>query len=87
MRKRFRQFGSIHRIRHPKRRNGCLAPSPYPPPPRELAGKWIAWSRDGQILFSGDALGPLMDRVEQEGIRGVSYEVLPKIGSIQVPAS
>jgi hypothetical protein len=50
--------------------------SPYPKPPRELAGKWVAWSQY-QIVFSADKLDDVMDWVERQGIKGVSYERLP----------
>jgi hypothetical protein len=55
-----------------------VAVSPYPVPPRELAGKWVAWSRY-QIVASGETLGEVMDRVASEGIKGASYELLPSL--------
>jgi hypothetical protein len=54
------------------------AVSPYPRPPRELAGKWVAWSRY-RIVFSADKLDDVVDYVEREGISGVSYERLPTL--------
>ena len=55
-----------------------MAVSPYPVPPRELAGKWVAWSRY-KIVASGETLGELMDSVASEGIEGASYELLPSL--------
>jgi hypothetical protein len=60
-----------------KRRRPRLPVSPYPAPPRELAGKWVAWSRY-RIVASGDTLAEVMDRVVAEGIKGASYELLPE---------
>jgi hypothetical protein len=61
-----------------KRRRPGPPVSPYPAPPRELAGKWVAWSRY-RIVASGDTLAEVMDRVAAEGIRGASYELLPDL--------
>jgi hypothetical protein len=61
-----------------KRRRSGPPVSPYPAPPRELAGKWVAWSRY-QIVASGDTLAGVMDRVAAEGIKGASYELLPEL--------
>ena len=55
-----------------------VAVSPYPVPPRELAGKWVAWSRY-RIVASGETLGEVMDLVASEGIEGASYELLPSL--------
>ena len=55
-----------------------MAVSPYPVPPRELAGKWVAWSRY-KIVASGETLGEVMDSVASEGIEGASYELLPSL--------
>jgi len=52
----------------------------YVKPPRELAGKWVAWSRDGRIVASNETLASVMDHVEREGIKGVSFERLPRLG-------
>jgi hypothetical protein len=60
-----------------RRRTGPLV-SPYPVPPRELAGKWVAWSRY-KIVASGDTLGEVMDSVASERIKGASYELLPSL--------
>ncbi len=53
-----------------------VAISPYPVPPRELAGKWVAWSRY-RIVASGETLGEVMDSVAARGIKGASYELIP----------
>jgi hypothetical protein len=45
----------------------------YPSVPLEFAGKWIAWHRR-VIVDSDERLGELMDRIEEAGLRGVSYE-------------
>src|SRR5947209_2216502 len=55
-----------------------VAVSPYPVPPRELAGKWVAWSRY-RIVASGETLGEVMDSVASEGIKGATYELLPSL--------
>jgi hypothetical protein len=60
-----------------RRRTGPLV-SPYPVPPRELAGKWVAWS-GYQIVASGETLAEVMDRVAAEEIQGASYELLPEL--------
>ena len=57
------------------RRSGLLV-SPYPIPPRELAGKWVAWSRY-KIVASGDTLAGVIAQVERDGVKGASYELLP----------
>jgi hypothetical protein len=62
----------------PKRRRARCMVSPYPIPPRELAGKWVAWSRY-RIVASGETLGEVMDSVASEGITGASYELLPSL--------
>lgn len=54
----------------------------YAVPTRELAGKWVAWSRDGRLVTSGDTLAEVKAFVEREGARGVSYEHLPEPGRI-----
>ena len=61
-----------------KRRPPGPLVSPYPVPPRELAGKWVAWSRY-QIVASGDTLAEVMDRVAAEEIHGASYGLLPEL--------
>jgi hypothetical protein len=60
-----------------RRRSGPLV-SPYPVPPRELAGKWVAWSRY-KIVASGDTLATVVARVKESGIKGASYELLPPL--------
>jgi hypothetical protein len=45
-------------------------------PPRELAGKWVAWSRY-KIVASGDTLAGVIAQVKESGIKGASYELLP----------
>jgi hypothetical protein len=57
---------------------GSVAVSPYPVPPRDLAGKWVAWSRY-RIVASGETLGEVMDSVAAEGIKGASYQLIPSL--------
>jgi hypothetical protein len=57
-------------------RGRSVAVSPYPVPPRELAGKWVAWAKY-EIVASGETLGEVMDFVAAEGIKGASYELIP----------
>jgi hypothetical protein len=57
------------------RRSGPLV-SPYPVPPRDLAGKWVAWSRY-KIVATGDTLAEVIARVKSDGVKGASYELLP----------
>jgi hypothetical protein len=49
----------------------------HPSPPPELAGKWVAWSRDRRIIASGDTLAGVMDHIASKGIKGASYQLLP----------
>jgi hypothetical protein len=62
-----------------RRKTGVLI-SPYPLPPRELAGKWVAWSRY-EIVASGDKLADVVNQVKSEGIKDASYELLPILES------
>ncbi len=59
-----------------KRRPAEPLVSPYPVPPRELAGKWVAWSRY-KIVASGETLAGVIAQVKESGIKGASYELLP----------
>ncbi len=49
----------------------------YAPPPLELAGKWVAWSKDGRMVASGETLEEVMGLVASQKIKGASYEPLP----------
>lgn len=49
----------------------------YSTPPRELAGRWVAWSRDGRLLASGRTLGRVRREVRRLGEGGASYELIP----------
>jgi hypothetical protein len=59
-----------------KRRRAGPMVSPYPIPPRELAGKWVAWSRY-KIVASGDTLAGVIAQVKSGKMKEVSYELLP----------
>jgi hypothetical protein len=61
-----------------KRRRSEPLVSSYPVPPRELAGKWVAWSRY-KIVASGDTLATVVSKVKESGIKGASYELLPPL--------
>lgn len=61
-----------------KRRRPRLLYSRYPVPPRELAGKWVAWSRF-QIVASGETLAEVKKQVGSAKIKGASYEFLPPL--------
>jgi hypothetical protein len=65
-----------HALLRGKKLKGAI-PS-YAPPPLELAGKWIAWSKDGRIVASGATLEEVMALVTSKKIRGASYEPLPR---------
>jgi hypothetical protein len=69
--------GAAKAVPSKRRRSGPLV-SPYPVPPRELAGKWVAWSRY-KIVASGDSLAGVVARVKESGIKGASYELLPPL--------
>lgn len=56
--------------------------TPYPKPDRSLAGKWVAWSRRGQLIASGETLSEVVRAAS--GHSGVSYERLPKPDRIRV---
>lgn len=58
------------------RRTPTTVPA-FPKAPRELAGKWVAWSAAGEILASGDTFAEVVKA--GEGRPGVSYERLPKL--------
>jgi Family of unknown function (DUF5678) len=64
--------GASTRLRGP-------ALSRYPIPPIELAGKWVAWSRDREIIAAGETLAEVMAMVESRAPRGASYELLPRL--------
>jgi hypothetical protein len=53
--------------------------SPYPAPPRELAGKWVAWSPDYRIVASGETLAEVVESVKSAGIEDASYELVPRL--------
>ncbi|QDV39131.1 hypothetical protein [Tautonia plasticadhaerens] len=53
------------------------APGPRPPVPRELAGRWIAWSADGRrIVASGTTLDEARRRAGEATSERVSFERL-----------
>ena len=54
-----------------------LSPA-YPSTPIDLAGKWVAWSRDRQIVASGETLSGVATTVASMGIKDASYERLPR---------
>jgi Family of unknown function (DUF5678) len=64
-----------HALLRGKKLKGAI-PS-YDPPPPELAGKWIAWSKDGRLVASGETLEEVMALVASKKIKGASYEPLP----------
>ena len=74
-----RKFPDVSRARRPSRQRVQEVVSPYPKPPRELAGKWVAWFQDYRIVASHDTLAAVIDQVKREGIEGVSYERLPNL--------
>jgi hypothetical protein len=57
--------------------------SNYPSPPRELAGKWVAWSRDRQIVASGDTLAGVVATVASLPIEDASYERVPRFDRLR----
>ncbi len=79
MRRLSHKFPNVDRLRRLKRRRLQEMASPYPKPPRELAGKWVAWSQDYQIIAFDDTLATVIDHVDREEIQGVSYERLPNL--------
>ena len=62
----------------PRTPRGILSSKPYPTTPRELAGKWVAWSRDRQIVASGDTLAGVVATVASLHIEDASYERVPR---------
>jgi Family of unknown function (DUF5678) len=64
-------------LRRPK--TGMLV-SRYPVPPRELAGKWVAWS-NYRIVASGDTFADVMDQIAVAQVKNASYERLPSLNS------
>jgi hypothetical protein len=60
-----------------KRRESKGGTPPYAAPARELAGKWVAWSKEGHIVASAETLSEVVDFVTLKKIRGASYECLP----------
>ena len=65
----------------PKRRptyTGRILSPAYPSTPIDLAGKWVAWSRDRQIVASGETLSGVATTVASMGIKDASYERLPR---------
>jgi hypothetical protein len=60
-----------------QRRKSQGGTPPYAAPPRELAGKWVAWSKEGRIVASGETLSGVVDLVTLKKIRGASYECVP----------
>ncbi len=56
---------------------GILSPA-YPPPPTSVAGKWVAWTQDRQIVTSGDTLSEVAKAVESLGAKGVTYGHVPR---------
>jgi Family of unknown function (DUF5678) len=58
--------------------NALVLPNPLPP--RELAGKWVAWS-NRRIVASGDTLAEVVHQVKAVGIEDASYDLLPMLAS------
>ncbi len=56
-----------------------LTASSYPPPPAELAGRWVAWSEDARIVAADDTLAGLVKQVNNQGLKNVSYERVPRL--------
>src|SRR4051795_8411529 len=60
----------------------------HPLAPRELAGKWVAWSGDNrEIVAYGDTLAEVRDRVAHSGAGRVSYEKLRPLSCGLAPQS
>lgn len=60
----------------------------HPLAPRELAGKWVAWSSDlGQIVAHGDTFAEVRDQVATAGAEKVSYEKLRPLSRSLSPQS
>ena len=57
---------------------GRISSSAYPPPPAELAGKWVAWSEDHQVVAAGDTLSEVAKAVDSMGVKDVSYGHVPR---------
>lgn len=53
--------------------------------PRELAGKWVAWSHEGELLASGNTLAEVRALVGRNAGQGVSFELASR--SRRVPES
>lgn len=64
-------------LRKPPVRRDPAIVSAFPKAPRELAGKWVAWSATGEILGSGESFADVVKASEHHP--GVSYERLPKL--------
>jgi hypothetical protein len=62
-----------------KRRRQVRTVPGHPAPPPELAGKWVAWSRDRRIVASDDTLAGVMGQIASKGIKGASYQLLPSL--------
>jgi hypothetical protein len=62
-----------------KRRKRAAVSSSYPATPLTMAGKWIAWSKAGRIVASGDTLSGVMELVASKKVRGASYERVPHL--------
>ena len=63
--------------------DGPIAPS-RPAVPREYAGKWLAWSNDGQhILASGETPAEVRSQVERLEISDFAYEWIPPLDAIR----
>ena len=57
---------------------GTILSPAYPSTPIELAGKWIAWSRDRRIVASGDTLAGVVATVASLQVQEASYERVPR---------
>ena len=71
----FRRFMTGRRLGRVATVGGGTEPT-YQVPSLELTGKWVAWSKDGRVIASGDTL----ENVRAIGGRfpGVSYEKIPR---------
>ncbi len=55
----------------------------YPAPPIELAGKWVAWGKDHQIIAANESLIELKNFVESRGLREVTFQFLRELEPTQ----
>jgi hypothetical protein len=84
--KKRRIIGALRKARASKRllrRTRRLAPPAYPSTPIGLAGRWVAWSPDREIVASGTTLSGVAAAVAMLDVNGVSYECLPEARDIR----